>query len=300
VQTAASVLGLSGLLDRLPRQLSGGQRQRVAMGRALVRDTKVFLFDEPLSNLDAKLRVQMRVEIRALHRRMGVTSIYVTHDQIEAMTLADRVVVMREGHVEQIGAPLEIYDDPANVFVAEFLGAPAMNLLPAQIRGGRAVLADGCSLPLPDRMREGAADGRPILYGIRPQDLVPSGAEGILAPIDVVEPTGAETLVPRLDRGGPSLCMAVRQVALPPGSPIRSCRAPIGPEFRCRLGDAPVTGTIPSISPADGAGHGSSRGIGRRLRRLCQAWGSGRGARRDQRGRTAADLHGPRPVSLRG
>jgi multiple sugar transport system ATP-binding protein len=222
VQAAASVLGLSALLDRLPRQLSGGQRQRVAMGRALVRDTRVFLFDEPLSNLDAKLRVQMRVEIRALHRRMAVTSIYVTHDQIEAMTLADRVVLMREGRIEQVGSPLEIYDDPANVFVAEFLGAPAMNLLPARIRGGRAVLADGCSLPLPAGLREGAVEGRPILYGIRPQDLVPSGNEGIACSLDAVEPTGAETIIHASIPGGPALCMAVGdRVALPPGSPLR-------------------------------------------------------------------------------
>jgi multiple sugar transport system ATP-binding protein len=161
----------------------------------------------------------MRVEIRALHRRMGVTSIYVTHDQIEAMTLADRVVVMREGRIEQVGSPLEIYDDPANVFVAEFLGAPAMNLLPARIRGGRAVLADGCSLPLPAGLSEGVTEGRPILYGIRPQDLVPSGTEGIACSLDAVEATG-------------SPChLEARYVSCPASTELGS--STLRPEFAC-------------------------------------------------------------------
>jgi multiple sugar transport system ATP-binding protein len=227
VERAAEILGLTPLLGRLPRQLSGGQRQRVAMGRALVRDTQVFLFDEPLSNLDAKLRVQMRVEIRALHRRMGVTSIYVTHDQIEAMTLADRVVVMREGRVEQVGTPLEIYDDPANVFVAEFMGAPAMNLLPARIEGGQAVLRDGTALALPEALRRDADEGRAILYGIRPQDLVPSDAGGLSCAVDVVEPTGSETLIHASLGQGQALCAATgERVALAPGASIRLAPRP--------------------------------------------------------------------------
>jgi multiple sugar transport system ATP-binding protein len=210
VEKAAAVLGLGSLLDRLPRQLSGGQRQRVAMGRALVRDTDVFLFDEPLSNLDAKLRVQMRVEIRSLHRRLGVTSIYVTHDQIEAMTLADRVVVMRDGRIEQIGSPLEVYDNPVNVFVAGFLGSPAMNLLPGHVRCGRAVFANGSNLPLPEHLRPGAIEGRPILYGVRPQDLVPGSEEGLACSVQVVEPTGSETLI-HAAVGDAPICVAINE-----------------------------------------------------------------------------------------
>ncbi len=227
VREAARILAIEPFLQRRPRELSGGQRQRVAMGRANVRTPQVFLFDEPLSNLDAKLRVQMRVEIRALHRRMGVTSIYVTHDQIEAMTLADRVVVMREGRVEQVGTPLEIYDDPANVFVAEFMGAPAMNLLPARIEGGQAVLRDGTALALPEALRRDADEGRAILYGIRPQDLVPSDAGGLSCAVDVVEPTGSETLIHASLGQGQALCAATgERVALAPGASIRLAPRP--------------------------------------------------------------------------
>ncbi len=154
VGRAASILGLESLLDRYPRQLSGGQRQRVAMGRAIVRDPQVFLFDEPLSNLDAKLRVQMRAEIKELHQRLKTTTIYVTHDQIEAMTMADRIVVMQHGVVEQLGAPLELYDRPVNLFVAGFIGSPAMNFIDAKVERGNgrpvAVASDGTHLPLPD------------------------------------------------------------------------------------------------------------------------------------------------------
>src|SRR5689334_1006631 len=149
VNRAAAILGLTEFLDRYPRQLSGGQRQRVAMGRAIVRDPQVFLFDEPLSNLDAKLRVAMRTELKELHQRLKTTSVYVTHDQIEAMTMADLIVVMRDGIVEQRGGPLELYDHPANLFVAGFIGSPAMNFVPGKVRGGAIEMGEGVSVPLP-------------------------------------------------------------------------------------------------------------------------------------------------------
>src|SRR5690349_25108520 len=168
-EEAAQILGLMDYLERYPRQLSGGQRQRVAMGRAIVRKPQVFLFDEPLSNLDAKLRVAMRTEIKALHQRLTTTSVYVTHDQIEAMTMADRIVVMNGGRVEQIGSPLELYDNPANLFVAGFIGSPAMNILPER------------------------RDGRDLLVGMRPEHLEVSGDGGLAAEVVVVEPTGADT-----------------------------------------------------------------------------------------------------------
>src|SRR3712207_4084899 len=167
VDRAAEILGLTKLLDRYPRQLSGGQRQRVAMGRAIVRDPQVFLFDEPLSNLDAKLRVQMRTEIKALHQRLKTTTIYVTHDQIEAMTMADKIVVMHDGVVEQVGAPLELYDRPANLFVAGFIGSPAMNFIHGRIEGAGFRSAAGAVLPL--ARAPAAAEGRPAVYGIRPE-----------------------------------------------------------------------------------------------------------------------------------
>ncbi len=198
VGRAASILGLTDYLERYPRQLSGGQRQRVAMGRAIVRDPAVFLFDEPLSNLDAKLRVQMRTEIKELHQRLKTTAVYVTHDQIEAMTMADRIVVMHDGVVEQVGDPLSLYDEPANLFVAGFLGSPAMNFLDASIKrnGGApsAVTADGTMLPLP--ANAGGQDGQAVVYGIRPEHLDLTDAGGALAAeVGVVEPTGAEILV---------------------------------------------------------------------------------------------------------
>jgi multiple sugar transport system ATP-binding protein len=198
VGRAASILGLTEYLERYPRQLSGGQRQRVAMGRAIVRDPAVFLFDEPLSNLDAKLRVQMRTEIKELHQRLKTTAVYVTHDQIEAMTMADRIVVMHDGVVEQVGDPLSLYDEPANLFVAGFLGSPAMNFLDATIKrnGGppSAVTADGTTLPLPPNV--GGTDGQKVVYGIRPEhlDLTDTGT-GLAAEVVVIEPTGAEILV---------------------------------------------------------------------------------------------------------
>ena len=172
VKRAAAILELGALLERKPRELSGGQRQRVAMGRAIVREPAVFLFDEPLSNLDAKLRVQMRVELQALHRRLGTTSLYVTHDQVEAMTLAHRMMVMNAGRAEQIGAPLEVYAKPATTFVAAFIGSPPMNLMPARL------------------------NGREVLLGVRPEHLEPCGESDatFVAAVDLVEPLGADTL----------------------------------------------------------------------------------------------------------
>jgi multiple sugar transport system ATP-binding protein len=196
VQRAAAILGLGPLLGRFPRQLSGGQRQRVAMGRAIVRDPQVFLFDEPLSNLDAKLRVQMRTEIKELHQRLKTTTVYVTHDQIEAMTMADKIVVMHDGIVEQIGSPLELYDRPANLFVAGFIGSPAMNFLKDKIVvNGSASFEgpNGIELPL-GATAPVNSNGKPAIYGIRPEHftIADDGAE---AEIVVVEPTGSETQV---------------------------------------------------------------------------------------------------------
>ena len=189
VGEAARILNLDKLLDRHPRELSGGQRQRVAMGRAIVRDPKVFLFDEPLSNLDAKLRVAMRAEIKALHQRLKTTTVYVTHDQIEAMTMADRIVVMHDGVIEQIGTPLELFDRPGNLFVAQFIGSPAMNVFKGRVAEGM-VQGLGARWPLPPDVR--VAEGREVHYGIRPTDLR-LAAQGIPARVLVVEPTGAET-----------------------------------------------------------------------------------------------------------
>jgi multiple sugar transport system ATP-binding protein len=193
VGIAADILGLTPYLSRYPRQLSGGQRQRVAMGRAIVRNPQVFLFDEPLSNLDAKLRVQMRTEIKELHQRLRTTTVYVTHDQIEAMTMADKIVVMHDGLVEQMGAPLELYDRPANRFVAGFIGSPAMNFIEGTVRtnGVRSVeTASGARLPL--QPGAGVGDGRPIVYGIRPEHLEIAD-DGFEAEVVVIEPTGSET-----------------------------------------------------------------------------------------------------------
>ncbi len=194
VRQAAEILGLTPYLDRYPRQLSGGQRQRVAMGRAIVRDPQVFLFDEPLSNLDAKLRIQMRTEIKELHQRLGTTTVFVTHDQIEAMTLADRIVVMRDGLIEQVGSPLDLFDRPDNTFVATFIGAPAMNLVPGTVRhdGTTCVEANGYRLPV--LANGGVEDGRPVTYGVRPEHLELAD-DGFPAEVAVVEPTGSETLV---------------------------------------------------------------------------------------------------------
>jgi sn-glycerol 3-phosphate transport system ATP-binding protein len=198
VRNAARILELSELLDRRPRQLSGGQRQRVAMGRCIVREPKVFLFDEPLSNLDAKLRVQMRLEIRKLHEDLKITSIYVTHDQVEAMTLGDRLVVMDNGHAAQIGSPLEVYERPATMFVAGFIGSPAMNFLEAKVSpDGRWATPAGA-----DRVALGAGGlpawaGKKVILGVRPEHLELNGRrkEGLRLAVDHVELLGADTLV---------------------------------------------------------------------------------------------------------
>jgi multiple sugar transport system ATP-binding protein len=195
VGRAAGILGLGALLDRYPRQLSGGQRQRVAMGRAIVRDPQVFLFDEPLSNLDAKLRVNMRAEIKDLHQRLRTTTVYVTHDQIEAMTMADRIVVMQAGRVEQIGTPLELYDHPANRFVAGFIGSPSMNFIEGVVEAAGFRDTGGALWPLPTELSgHGMATNRPAVYGIRPEHLqLVTG--GIPMRVGVLEPTGSETQV---------------------------------------------------------------------------------------------------------
>jgi multiple sugar transport system ATP-binding protein len=206
VTHAAEILDITALLDRKPKALSGGQRQRVAMGRAIVRDPKVFLFDEPLSNLDAKLRVQMRTEIKKLHQTIATTTIYVTHDQVEAMTLADRVVVMNAGRIEQVGAPQELYHAPVSRFVAGFIGSPAMNFLPAEVfddGGLKLRLADGSVLAVPAARvdRYGPFKGKAMTLGLRPEHLTDGrdggrpGIDRIEAPIDVVEPMGSEILL---------------------------------------------------------------------------------------------------------
>jgi multiple sugar transport system ATP-binding protein len=208
VGRAAAILGLEKLLDRYPKQLSGGQRQRVAMGRAIVRDPQVFLFDEPLSNLDAKLRVQMRGEIKTMHQRIGTTTIYVTHDQVEAMTMADKIVVLHDGYIEQIGAPLELYDRPANIFVAGFIGSPAMNLIHGRVEEGAFRTSKGLILPLPQSLPSDVG-GRELIYGIRPEHIraAPQGIEGRAI---LVEGTGSEIFA-RLDAKGEDIACLFRE-----------------------------------------------------------------------------------------
>ena len=221
VAHAARILGLEPLLDRFPRQLSGGQRQRVAMGRAIVRDPKVFLFDEPLSNLDAKLRVQMRAEIKALQKRLGTTTIYVTHDQIEAMTMADKIVVMRDGKVEQVGAPLDLYDRPANVFVASFIGSPSMNFIEGEVAGdGRTFHAGRERLGIPLHVCPASAKGKPALLGVRPEHIVIDPHDGVPAEVRVVEPTGSETHVIVSLGGTDVTCVLKERVKLTEGDRI--------------------------------------------------------------------------------
>ncbi len=221
VARAAEILGLTALLDRYPRQLSGGQRQRVAMGRAIVRNPQVFLFDEPLSNLDAKLRASMRTEIKELQGRLKTTTIYVTHDQVEAMTMADQIVVMRDGRVEQTGTPLELYDRPANQFVAGFLGLPAMNFVPAERADGGLRLPSG--LVLPAALGPVALPGS-VTFGIRPEHLllvepdVPGSISGTVA---VVEPTGSETTVIVESEVGRLTALLRERVSLTPGQPLQ-------------------------------------------------------------------------------
>jgi len=198
VASSSETLGISHLLDRKPKQLSGGQRQRVAVARAIVRDPKVFLFDEPLSNLDAKMRVQMRAEITRLQQRLETTCVYVTHDQIEAMTMGHRMAVMKDGKIQQVGTPLEVYDKPANVFVAQFIGTPPMNFVDATVRNGRLETA-GFSLPLPSGRN--VSDGQKVLAGIRPEHILSPNAQGrgvtapVSAVVDLVEPIGHQAIV---------------------------------------------------------------------------------------------------------
>ncbi|WP_291295190.1 ABC transporter ATP-binding protein [Elioraea sp.] len=224
VDNAARILGIGELLERKPKALSGGQRQRVAMGRAIVRDPKVFLFDEPLSNLDAKLRVQMRTEIKQVHQTVRTTTVYVTHDQVEAMTLADRVVVMNHGIIEQVGPPNELYRNPATIFVAGFIGSPAMNMIPAtltQAAGALSVqLGDGLSVPVPEERtaRYAPHANKDLLFGIRPEHLTEATRidKQNLAPLtvklDVIEPMGMETLV-HFHINGTSVCGRVDPAA---------------------------------------------------------------------------------------
>jgi multiple sugar transport system ATP-binding protein len=217
VAKAAKILGLEPLLARLPKQLSGGQRQRVAMGRAIVRDPQVFLFDEPLSNLDAKLRVQMRTEIRELHQRLKATTVYVTHDQIEAMTMADKIVAMHDGVVEQVGTPLELYDRPRNVFVASFIGSPAMNLLTVKVNGQGVSDNAGNHWGSPGVP---ASRGETLTLGVRPEHLRLDAA-GLQARVQVVETTGSETHLVA-DAGGTRLnCVLRERVSVRPGDQVR-------------------------------------------------------------------------------
>ncbi|MBY5316171.1 sn-glycerol-3-phosphate ABC transporter ATP-binding protein UgpC [Rhizobium leguminosarum] len=217
VGRAAEILDLTRYLDRYPKQLSGGQRQRVAMGRAIVRDPQVFLFDEPLSNLDAKLRVTMRVEIKELHQRLKTTTVYVTHDQIEAMTMANKIVVMRDGRVEQIGKPLDLYDFPVNLFVAGFIGSPSMNFLQGRIAisdGRKIVVTDqGIVLPMADT---NADEGRAVTYGIRPEHIT-IGEEGVPVEVSVFEPTGSETLIFGRTGGVPIDALIRERIEVDPG-----------------------------------------------------------------------------------
>jgi multiple sugar transport system ATP-binding protein len=218
VDEAARILGLTEYLGRFPRQLSGGQRQRVAMGRAIVRKPQVFLFDEPLSNLDAKLRVQMRTEIKALHQRLKTTSIYVTHDQIEAMTMADKIVVMNGGNVEQIGTPLDLYDNPANLFVAGFIGSPAMNFIPGRATASGVSAAEGVTLDIP--AGSAVEPGRDVIVGVRPEHLAVS-EQGLAAEVVVVEPTGADTQIYCRIAGVDVTAVVRERHAFRPGETVR-------------------------------------------------------------------------------
>jgi multiple sugar transport system ATP-binding protein len=221
VLAAARILGLEPLLKRYPRQLSGGQRQRVAMGRAIVRKPKVFLFDEPLSNLDAKLRVKMRAEIKELQQRLGTTTVYVTHDQVEAMTMADTIVVMNGGQIEQAGPPLELYDRPTNAFVAGFLGSPAMNFIEGTLRledGPLLEVEGGASFRL--RGAPAGLAGRRVLFGIRPEHITVGGPDGTRAEVAVVEPTGSETYVLAKVKATEVVCLLRERRALRPGEVI--------------------------------------------------------------------------------
>ncbi len=231
VNEAAAILGLDALMERKPSQLSGGQRQRVAMGRAIVRHPEVFLFDEPLSNLDAKLRTQMRTEIKKLHAKVQSTVIYVTHDQVEAMTLADRIVIMRDGHIEQVGTPEEVFKRPATRFVAGFIGSPPMNLEEVSIGNELILFRNGDSLPLPAQFRGKVKDGDKVVFGLRPDDLFPSGhglhsgdaseVHEVDVPVVITEPLGNETLVFAEFGGREWVSRMLNPTALKPGDRIR-------------------------------------------------------------------------------
>jgi multiple sugar transport system ATP-binding protein len=233
VEQAAKILDITDLLNRRPKQLSGGQRQRVAMGRAIVRNPKVFLFDEPLSNLDAKLRVQMRTEIKRVHQKVKTTTVYVTHDQVEAMTLADRVVVMNNGGIDQVGTPHDLYHRPRTRFVAGFIGSPAMNFLPCRLEqngaGLTARLSDALTLPLPQSQtaRYQPYAGKDLIFGLRPEHITEPRGEGrdasceFSATLDVVEPMGMETMV-FFAVGGKEVCARVEpSAATAPGEKMR-------------------------------------------------------------------------------
>jgi multiple sugar transport system ATP-binding protein len=217
VNRAAKILGLEKLLDRYPRQLSGGQRQRVAMGRAIVRDPQVFLFDEPLSNLDAKLRVQMRTEIKELHQRLKTTTVYVTHDQIEAMTMADKIVVMHDGIVEQIGAPLDLYDRPNNLFVAGFIGSPAMNFIKGTVEAKGFKDEKGNIWTIGSTPN--GSIGKKAVFGLRPEHIM-LDPKGVEATIHVIEPTGSETQVVTDVGGQPLTCVFRERILAKPGESI--------------------------------------------------------------------------------
>jgi sn-glycerol 3-phosphate transport system ATP-binding protein len=225
VERAAGILELTKLLDRKPRQLSGGQRQRVAMGRAIVREPAVFLFDEPLSNLDAKLRVQMRLEIQKLHRRLGTTSLYVTHDQVEAMTLAHRMIVMNAGRAEQIGTPMEVYENPATVFVAGFIGSPAMNFLEGKGDGTGQIALDGTGKVA---VRVPVPAGRKVTIGVRPEHLTPSApsAASVVGSVEMVEALGADTLVHVAVSGRPVIARLPHGVPAMIGEPMALAAQP--------------------------------------------------------------------------
>jgi multiple sugar transport system ATP-binding protein len=226
INDVSGKLGLGALLARLPKQLSGGQRQRVAMGRAIVRDPKVFLFDEPLSNLDAKLRAQMRTEIKALHQSLKTTSIYVTHDQIEAMTMASRIVVMHDGVVQQVGPPLELYDFPANIFVAGFIGSPTMNFIEGLVTlkdGAGVRLADGTIIGITPELH--VTEGQVVTVGMRPEHLHLAGA-GIAGEVMVVEPLGMNTQVTLTVMGDRLTLMAMDRPKIVPGDPVKLAIAP--------------------------------------------------------------------------
>jgi multiple sugar transport system ATP-binding protein len=228
VQSAALILDLANLLHRFPKELSGGQRQRVAMGRAIVRDPKVFLFDEPLSNLDAKLRVAMRSEIKALHQRLKTTTIYVTHDQVEAMTMADKIVVMNKGVVEQIGAPLDLYDNPINTFVAGFIGSPAINLIRGEVFENTFVSSKGSKIQLPGGPHgpRRVSDHSSVTIGVRPEHFVLS-QEGTPAKVSLIEPMGSETqVIVHTERGDELTCLFRERVAFASGEVVRLAATP--------------------------------------------------------------------------